>query len=85
METTTERDAALISDSLRGKRAAIVSPGRFREVSGMAKRGLQVIEFIYTPDAGSVNLLGASVLEHRKKNRQEEVESGSGVAMGDNR
>lgn len=83
VETTTERDSAVISELLKGKRAAIVSPGRMREVSAMAKRGLQVIEFIYTPDAGSVNLLGASVLEHRRKNRQEEVDRGPGVAVGD--
>ena len=85
IETTTDKEVAVIAERLKGKRAAIVSPGRLKEVSAMAKRGIQVIEFIYTPDAGSVNLLGASVLEHRKKNRQEEVERGSGVAVGDNR
>ena len=84
VETTTERDPIAITERLKGKRAAIVSPGRLREVSAMVKRGIQVIEFIYTPDAGSVNLLGASVLEHRKRNRQEGVERGSGVAVGDN-
>ncbi len=83
VEVATDRDPSAIAEKLKGKRAVIVSPGRFKEVLGMAKRGTQVIEFIYTPDAGSVNLLGASVLEHRKKNRQEEVERGSGVAVGD--
>lgn len=83
VESTTERDLGLISEKLKGKRAVIVSPGRLREVTNLVKRGIQVIEFIYTPDAGSVNLLGSSVLEHRKKNKQEGVEHGSRVAVGD--
>ena len=85
IEATTDKEAAVIAEKLKGKRAVIVSPGRLKEVSALVKRGMQVIEFIYTPDAGSVNLLGASVLEHRKKNRQEEVERGSSDTVGDNR
>ena len=41
----------------------------------MAKRGTQIIEFVYRPDAGSVNLLRSSVLEHRKN---EQAEGGPG-------
>jgi len=85
IETATDRDPAVIAEKLKGKRAAIVSPGRLKEVTALGKRGMQVIEFIYTPDAGSVNLLGTSVLEHRKKNKQEEVERVSSAAVGDNR
>ena len=76
VETVTERDPAVIQDKLRGKRAVIVSPGRQKEVSAMVKRGTPVIEFVYRPDAGSVNLLRSSVLEHRKMNRQKGVLSG---------
>lgn len=76
VEVATDRDPSVIQEKLKGKRAVIVSPGRLKEVSGMAKRGSQVIEFIYRPDAGSVNLLGSSVLEHRKKNKQKGVHSG---------
>lgn len=82
IEVTTDKDPSAVSDKLKGKRAVIVSPGRLKEVAGLVKRGTQVIEFIYKPDAGSVNLLRSSVLEHRKKNKQEGVERGSGVAVG---
>ncbi|HHX27754.1 MAG: GntR family transcriptional regulator [Bacillota bacterium] len=76
VETVTDRDPAVVEDKLKGKRAVIVSPGRQKEVAAMARRGTQIIEFVYRPDAGSVNLLGSSVLEHRKKNRQKGVRSG---------
>jgi GntR family transcriptional regulator len=77
VEVTTDRDTEVIRQLLKDKKAAIVSPGRLKEVSSVTKRGTQVIEFIYKPDAGSVNLLRSSVLEHRRKNRQEGVERGS--------
>lgn len=83
VEVTTDKDPPVVSEKLKGKRAVIVSPGRLKEIAAVVKRGTEVIEFIYKPDAGSVNLLGSSVLEHRKKNRQEGVERGSGVALGD--
>jgi GntR family transcriptional regulator len=85
VEVATDKDLETIAQKLKGKRAVIVSPGRLKEVSAMVKRGTQVIEFIYTPDAGSVNLLGSSVLEHRRKNKQEGVERASGSAVGDSR
>lgn len=83
VEVTTDRDSEAIRGRLRDKKAVIVSPGRLKEVASMVKRGTQVIEFIYKPDAGSVNLLRSSVLEHRRKNRQEGVERGSRV-VGNN-
>ena len=76
VEVTTDRDPSVIAEKIKGTRAVIVSPGRLKEVSAMVRRGTQVIEFIYTPDAGSVNLLGSSVLAHRKKSRQEVAERG---------
>jgi len=76
VETVTGKDPAIVRDKLKGKRAVIVSPGRQKEVSAMAKRGTQIIEFVYRPDAGSVNLLRSSVLEHRKMNRQKGVLGG---------
>ena len=51
---------------LEGKRAVIVLR-RLREVASMVKKE-RIIEFIYKPDAGSVNLLRSSVLEHRNRN-----------------
>ncbi len=82
LEVTTSRDPQEVQRRIAGKRAVIVSPGRLREVASVVKRGTQVIEFIYKPDAGSVNLLRSSVLEHRKKNRQEGVERGIRSAVG---
>ncbi len=77
VEVTTDRNLDSVRERLKDKKAVVVSPGRLREVSSLVKRGTQVIEFIYKPDAGSVNLLRASVLEHRRKNRQEGVDRGS--------
>jgi len=79
VEVTTDKDPEKIRQRLKDKKAVVVSPGRFKEVASMVKRGTQVIEFIYKPDAGSVNLLRSSVLEHRRKNRQEGVERGRSV------
>lgn len=73
IEATTTRNRAELERLTRGKRAVIVSPGRLKEVSGLVKRGTQVIEIIYKPDAASVNLLRSSVLEHRKKNLRGEA------------
>ncbi|HOK63769.1 MAG TPA: GntR family transcriptional regulator [Bacillota bacterium] len=68
IEIYTQKDARVLQEKLRDKGAVIVSPGRLKEVISMAKAGTQVIEFIYRPDAGSMNLLRSSVLEHRKRN-----------------
>ena len=84
IEVSTERDLPSIQKRLQGKQAVIVSPGRLKEVASLVKRGTQIIEFIYKPDAGSVNLLRSSVLEHKKRNlRQEAIKSGPQVAVGD--
>lgn len=84
VEVTTDRDPSVLASKLQGKKAVIVSPGRLKEVSQLVKRGTQIIEFIYRPDAGSVNLLRSSVLELKKKNRQEEIGDGSEFAVGNN-
>jgi GntR family transcriptional regulator len=83
VEVTISKDPLELKKALAGKRALIVSPGRYKEVASMVKRGTQIIEFIYQPDAASVNLLRASVLAHRKKNKQEAVDRGSSVTVGD--
>lgn len=81
----TGRDPQLLREMLEDKQAVIVSPGRLKEVGSMASKGIQLIEFIYKPDAGSVNLLSSSVLEHRKSNsKQEAINYGPGTTVGDN-
>lgn len=67
VETTIERDREILREKLKDKKVVVVSPGRAKEVSELSKRGAQIIEFIYKPDAGSISLLGSSVLEHRRK------------------
>ncbi len=67
LDVTTSRDRAELEAFLRGRRAVIASPGRRREVELLAGPGVTVIEFVYRPDAGSVNLLKSVVWElHRK-------------------
>ncbi|HON87399.1 MAG: GntR family transcriptional regulator [Firmicutes bacterium] len=67
VQICTQKDTVSLRESLHGKGAVIVSPGRLKEVTPLVEAGTQVIEFIYKPDAGSMNLLRSSVLEHRKK------------------
>ncbi|MGI6620568.1 MAG: GntR family transcriptional regulator [Bacillota bacterium] len=84
IQVYTGRDPDRLRELLEGKQAVIVSPGRLKEVSSMVGEGIQLIEFIYKPDAGSVNLLRSSVLEHKKSNyKQEAIDYGPDAAMGD--
>lgn len=84
MEVYTGRDPQYLKELLEDKQAVIVSPGRLKEVGSMVGEGIQLIEFIYKPDAGSVNLLRSSVLEHKKSNsKQEAIDCGPDTAMGD--
>ncbi len=65
---TVERDRERLREFLRDVDAVIASPGRRREVEEMLSRDdVEVIEFIYRPDAGSVNLLRSVLLESRSK------------------
>ncbi len=79
VEITTSKDPEELRAKLVGKRAVIVSPGRMKEVVALVRRGTPCIEFVYKLDAGSVNLLGASVIERRKKNRQGGTSGGSRI------
>ena len=58
-----------LSRFLQGVDAVIASPGRMKEVERQlqADRGVEVIEFIYKPDAGSVNLLQSALLELKQQ------------------
>lgn len=61
--TTTTRDPAELTAFLAGVGAVIVSPGRRREVERLLPRRIEVIEFVYRPDAGSLSLLRTALLE----------------------
>jgi len=45
----------------------IVSPGRKKHVIPYVKNNQQIIEFIFVPDAGSINLLNTSITKNRTK------------------
>ncbi len=62
------RDHHTLARSLEGAAAAIVSPGRRRDVETLRPDHLPIIEFIYKPDTGSVNVLQRRLLE-RHRNR----------------
>lgn len=65
---TTTRDSEELRTLLKGRRACIVSPGRMKDVVPLAPRGMEVIEFVYEPDAGSVNFLRSLFLERKNRN-----------------
>ncbi|MDN5348369.1 MAG: hypothetical protein PWP65_1933 [Clostridia bacterium] len=45
----------------------IVSPGRKREVEAITQKDKEIIEFIYEPDTGSINLLKSIIKRHLEK------------------
>ncbi len=65
--TTTSRDEAKVEELVKRVDAVIASPGRVREVERLVRPGTEVIEFIYKPDAGSINMLKAVLLERRQR------------------
>lgn len=67
LESTITRDAGELERFVRSYDTLIVSPGRRREVESVMKRDTEVTEFIYKPDAGSVNLLKSVIMEQRRK------------------
>ncbi len=62
------RDPEVLGKALMGVGAAIVSPGRRKDVERLCSGDLPIIEFIYKPDAGSVNVLQRKLIE-RHRNR----------------
>ena len=67
LESTITRDGEELERFVRSYDAVIVSPGRRREVESVMKRSTEVTEFIYRPDAGSVNLLKSVIMEQRRR------------------
>ena len=64
---TTNRDAEQVRRFLAGVQVAIASPGRRREVERLIAPGTEVIEFVYRPDAGSINMLRSALLDRRHR------------------
>ncbi len=62
----TERKPERLRRFLDGLYAVITSPGRKKEVERLLPRDMEVIEFIYRPDTGSINMLESVLLERRE-------------------
>jgi len=63
----TSSDSQSVHRFLAGLDVVVASPGRRREVEAIVPDGVQVIEFIYQPDTGSINLLRSVLLEHKQR------------------
>jgi len=64
---TTSRDEGELREFLADLSVVMVSPGRKREVERLCPNGTEVVEFIYRPDAGSINLLKSTLLERKSR------------------
>ncbi|MCI0182992.1 GntR family transcriptional regulator [Sulfoacidibacillus ferrooxidans] len=67
LRMTTTSDMQELSQFVKGLQAVIVSPSRKREVEKAIASHQSVIEFVFRPDAASVNLLRAAVADVRRK------------------
>lgn len=67
ISTSITRDPEELALFVKDFDTIIVSPGRRREVERLMKKNATVIEFVYRPDAGSVNLLKSVIMEERRK------------------
>ncbi len=65
--STTTRVPDELEVFLKGFDTVVVSPGRRREVERLMKKGTEVVEFMYKPDTGSINLLKSVIMEERRK------------------
>jgi GntR family transcriptional regulator len=73
MPIITTKNNEELKQALQGTRAVIVSPGRKRDVKENAPPGTEVVEFIFRPDAGSINMLKAALLRIKDSPEKERV------------
>lgn len=66
---TITKDPEELERFLGGLDAVLVSPHRLLEVRNLVGDSVEVIEFRYYPDAGSINLLKTTLLDLREGNR----------------
>ncbi len=67
LRVTTTADAQELSHFVKDLHAVIVSPSRRREVEKSCTTRQSMIEFVFRPDASSVNLLRAAVADVRRE------------------
>lgn len=66
VKVTTSRSRQEVVRLLEEVSAVLVSPSRRREVERNLPRQMEVIEFVYRPDEGSVNMLRSALVEHKE-------------------
>jgi len=64
---TTTKDSRKLQDFIATCDYVLTSPGRKKEVLVYSKQLLGVIEFVYRPDVGSVNMLKKAVLNYQSR------------------
>ncbi len=64
---TAESDASRLQKVVDQSDVLLVSPGRKREVTELCNVPREVVEFVYRPDMGSINLLKKAILELRER------------------
>lgn len=64
---TADSDSSRLSEVVEQSDVLLVSPGRKREVTESCKAPREVVEFVYRPDMGSINLLKKAILELRER------------------
>jgi GntR family transcriptional regulator len=63
---TTTNDKKALKDFITSKDYLLTSPGRKKEVEQLASDKSEIIEFVYRPDVGSINMLNNAVLSYQK-------------------
>lgn len=62
----TSRRHDHVAQALDAAQAVIVSPSRRSDVERLLERPLEVIEFVYRPDEGSINMLRSALVEKKE-------------------
>jgi GntR family transcriptional regulator len=66
MHVVTSRRRDDVAKVLDKVDAVLVSPGRRRDVERLLSRQMEIIEFIYRPDEGSVNMLRSALVDKKE-------------------
>ncbi|GIM44800.1 hypothetical protein DNHGIG_03490 [Collibacillus ludicampi] len=67
IKVSHESDPDRLREFVANLDVIIVSPGRRREVEAFATRRHDIIEFVFTPDVASINLLRAALIDIRRQ------------------
>lgn len=63
---TNTNDTDALNNFIVSKDYLLTSPGRKKEVEQLASENTEIIEFVYRPDVGSINMLNNAVLNYQK-------------------